>query len=385
MAGFRRVRRARSVKLGRLRRWQSKFTPSPSLPKHEGLPPSPIRAFACYRNSGWGYIFVGDKAKLPEPWQKVENWQSLAIASAIITLVLAAFTVPWIFAAPNDQGMLHRVQIVAAGMAVGLAVVTFCTVIWRGLISAQQADLQRLQIDKLAQQIAATEENNLAQALQKGAELLAEDKPAYVAAAIATLESIATAKNPKFATEAMNLIADFIDGKSASKLRDTLCSAAINSLWAGAQLKRVANRSLHFSQEEKTSAAWRPVVGVHSVSYWRGSFRSPVSEKTYGQTQWDFDDVSFLRCRIDSLDWRFENCTFKKATVEAIDCGVLRINGPHDFTDCDFSGCRVADPDGFPDLRAGRNYFAEGAPPIADSPRAWEELLLIKRQDGTFS
>lgn len=321
-----------------------------------------------------------------EAWQRAETWQSAAIAAAIGTPVVAAFLLPWISDAADDQAMLYRVQIVGAGVAVGLAFVTFCTVVWRGLISTEQARLQRVQIDKLTEQIAATEESNLADLLQRGAELLAEaGKPAHVAAGIAILRSVSAGKTGLFAVEAMNLLADYCQDEFKRNRRSVLFESALDALKSGNRAGRCSDRRVGF-RIRRDEAIGRLISGVRGATYdggeaapWDSVDLMNADAKVY---QFQNAKISFFKA-VD-IDRRFTKCTFIRCTVKSIDDQFIYDNG---FRACDFSGTLVESPSeafAYTTLDEG-NWFEPATPPIATTggvadhskPFPWDQHLLV--------
>ncbi len=183
--------------------------------------------------------------------RRADDWLTFAIVLGIFSAVGITFFLFWALDA-SEQIRATRTDTVYKVALLCAAAVTFCTVVWRGLISARQANYQQKQIDNLARQIAATEENNLAGLLQKGAELLGQtDNRAHVGAGIATLQSLITAENPKFTREAMELLADHLDEKYQHTNSGPLFRSIIQALDAGAERGFVAIRNVDFSIDGK--------------------------------------------------------------------------------------------------------------------------------------
>ncbi|RAZ75817.1 hypothetical protein [Mesorhizobium atlanticum] len=311
-------------------------------------------------------------------WETAQTWQALAIALAIITPIACSFFLPWILAAPDDEAMLRRVQMAGSAGALGVTLVTFCTVVWRGLISTQQAKLQRIQIDKLSAQIAATDENNLALRLQKGAELLAEPgKRSHVSAGLVTLQAVATTPNSPFAIEAMNLIADFVEERGKTSHTNTgvqLAIAALEKSWLKTGLR--AERKLEFETEftdtgRQKPTNWRIVRGVAGAIYDDGTFRRAEVEVGPSDEIW-FLDCLFIRSAVAVNGW-FVRCKFRTCTIRSVD----NFSG-HDFGSCDFSGATIGDV-AVPDLRKAQNWFDPERPPtiIGDRPIEWSDHFLV--------
>lgn len=313
-----------------------------------------------------------------ELWESADKWKAAAIALAIGTPCVCAFFFPWINASESDTQMLQRVQMVGALAAFGVALVTFGTVVWRGLISTQQAKLQRLQIDKLSAQIAATDENNLALRLQKGAELLADpEKRSQVGAGIVTLQAVATTPNSIFGVEAMNLIADFVDERGKTSHVDTgvrLAIAALEKAWLKTGVR--AERKLEFEMARTDSGRpkptnWLVVRGAAGADYDEGTFRRVEVDVE------PTDYISFVDCIFSLSTVRINGCF---STCKFRTCVILSVEEltDHEFARCDFSGAVIADGT-IPDLRENLNWFDPQRPPTASDGGAvdWSRYLHV--------
>lgn len=320
-----------------------------------------------------------------ELWESAENWKAAAIAIAVITPCACSFFLHWIFAAPNDAAMLQRVQMVGAVAAFAVALITFCTVVWRGVISTQQAKLQRLQIDKLSTQIAATEVSNLATLLQKGAELIAEvDKPARVAAGIASLRAVGEGTDEQFGVQAMEIIADYIQQRGTNVFSDQIGMSATMALaLIHEKTNRIANRIIEFEfdpeyHDPEEDVRLQLVTGVVKVRYYGGYFDGiELTEKISGRTQFKFDNVRFLEGYVDFRCGEMVKCNFNGISVIRFDSRWAHYS---EFVDCNFSDCQVNSPHTFPDLRGGKNWFYKTHPPVSNMvDMNWGRKLHIGR------
>ncbi|TPI17610.1 hypothetical protein [Mesorhizobium sp. B4-1-1] len=317
-----------------------------------------------------------------ELWETADSWKAAAIALAIGTPSVCAFFFPWVYSSTTDLQMLQRVQIVGSLAAFGVALITFCTVVWRGLIATQQAKLQRIQIEKLTAQIAATDENNLALRLQKGAELLSDPgKRSHVAAGLVSLEAVANTPNSPFAIEAMNLIADFVDEQGKTDHLNAGVRLAIEALGRiTGRTRLIAQRTLDFSEPTnddtdtpRPKTYWRLVRGVGGVYYNGGNFFSAQVGPLQNAM---FDMVTFTRCAMD-IDQSFVDCTFERCKISsAKDLS----NGT--FVRCDFSGAKIGRV-GTSDLRHVNCYYEPTNPPVCTGTEQvdWSEVFL----EGDFS
>lgn len=317
------------------------------------------------------------KEDQPKAWKNADSWQSAGIAGAIITPIAAGFFLPWILAATDDQSMLHRVQIIGAGVAVGLAFITFCTVVWRGLISAEQAQLQRLQIDKLSEQIAASAESNLVDLLQRGAELIEEpDKSTSVGAGIAILRSVVVQRSGLFAVEAMNLLADYVQDEFArSQIFHTHLRSAIAALADGSEMGRVSGRVLVLRYPDNSNSSWPIIItGVKGVRYMNGEFWGKIASEAAEAEKNVFSDVTFGRTTA-CVDSRFSNCTFFRSHITGVEDVWFFTNS---FQECNFSGSNIDDPGEL--LREmtleAKNWFDPANPPRCSKPVEWTRWLL---------
>lgn len=306
------------------------------------------------------------RAEPREPWKAEDHWLQLAIALGIVTVVLVGFTYTfWIVQAETDAAMLVRVQVTAAFVTLGLAAVTFCTVIWRGLISTRQADLQHRQLDRLTRQIVATEENNLSIMLQKGAEFLIGDKPASLAVGIATLRAVATDPNGKYAEAAMDLLADDLQERGRYTHTDPVVVAAIDALRAGAALNRRSSRRLRFAAQPNQygGSAWHLVEGLAACQYAGGRMDLISEISAPGNGFYSFSDLD-LRANRFSIDFAAApalGCTIHDGRVVRMQGEFVQDNR---FARCCFSGTVFTGGWKFDRLSEGGNWYDPDDPPI---------------------
>lgn len=310
--------------------------------------------------------------------RRADDWLTFAIVLGISSGVGIAFSLVWALGA-EEELRSARTDIVYKVALLCAAVVTFCTVVWRGLISARQANYQQQQIDNLARQISAAEENNLAGLLQKGAELLGQaDNRAHVAAGIATLQSLITAENPKFAREAMELLADHIDEKFQYTNSGPLFRSIIQALEAGATRGLVASRIVDFNAGDRDHVTWTVFRGVEGLSYIGGNisgFSDAVVQSHDVVIQ--CDGVKFDYGQIESVDDRFSNCVFENCKIN--DIGLSQDFGAI-FVQCDFSGA-IHSGSAVATVRFFRCFYDRDDPP--SFPPEWLEKLAIRGDPET--
>ncbi|MER9579247.1 hypothetical protein NKI78_27070 [Mesorhizobium sp. M0400] len=328
-----------------------------------------------------------------QAWEQEENWLGLAIAGAVILAVIGGFLVWWVMSADLPANRLQRVQTVSPLGILAVAAITFFTVVWRGLISARQANTSLQQLDGLTKQIALAEETSLATLLQKGAELLADENYAKRSAGIATLEAVAIAGSDKFTDPARKLLIDFVRANGHETHSGRLTKQAISGVNSGfAKEKTFIDDHLYFEINEDTemryddyATNWRVIEGVFSVRYQGGNMdEQRIIRENMGDA--NFSHVRFGECFFDVFyamsfnKCRFSSCTFGRIhTSEVVDL---------DLRDCNFSGANIVFDRGMPDLREGENFYLAGNPPIAvgnTGPSVvWKDVLLEFAEMGSI-
>ncbi|MGX1496190.1 hypothetical protein ACSSV1_001211 [Labrenzia sp. MBR-25] len=148
--------------------------------------------------------------QFPEVPQASENvLLGLAIAAAVLTSIGAFVAWVYVFWAPNwfiatipsGQTAADRAGAITPFLAVGAAVVTFFSVLWRGAINSRQAFEQKRQND-------SKDEVELGLLLEKAAIRLREKESADQILAIVMIETIVLAENDKYAIPALELLRD---------------------------------------------------------------------------------------------------------------------------------------------------------------------------------
>ena len=115
------------------------------------------------------------------------------------------------------------------------------------MITSTQADLQRIQIEKLSEQIVVKDRENLAALFHKGAEMIAAGNAASIAAGISTLQIVATGPDEDFAMQAMNIITDHIEEGGTAYLKQQRSQNAVATLnRASREMGRHGQRNIKF-------------------------------------------------------------------------------------------------------------------------------------------
>ncbi|WP_274426771.1 hypothetical protein [Chelativorans sp. YIM 93263] len=314
-------------------------------------------------------------------------WFAVVVVAAVVALLVAFGGLVHVFGGKPGTTIIERVDTYYKLMLVLAGFVTFSTIVWRGLIAARQAEtqlestrLQREQIDRLSEQITATKENNLAQLLQKGSELIAEKyNPAHVTAGIATLRFVATAENGNFAVEAMNLLAEYLEREFGSGHGGKLFASANAALKAGEEKGRIAERDIVFSCEDEEitgypddQSNWHHVYGVRSLRYFYGDASSAhLLPDGRGAANAEYCYVTIGGGEV-SIDDRFRRCDFSRVKVVRVAGDSISENS---FRRCDFSNALIYATK-IPDLRPGENFFSPSEPPRCGQQLNWPEFLL---------
>lgn len=315
--------------------------------------------------------------KFDELMRRDDLWFQIAITVAVLVFFSVGLGTLVALFAGSTATIGARIDIVYKLGLMGAGLITFCTVAWRGLLATQQVDAQRKQIEKLSSQISMTEESNLATLLQKGAELISDDsKPGYVSAGIATLRAVLTSPNPKFAIEAMDLIADFIQANYRHSQTGVAYQSASAALVAGERLGRRSDRTLVFeapAEEFDEMTYWVPIHGVTGVAYFGGDIIGDdfaVGEPVKAR----FHNVRFFGGDVAVVTPRHGRCTFERCKIVAIyDDNAFERNT---FKNCDFSDARLnVSAVAITDMRPHGNYFTPGKPPHCPSDIDWLSKL----------
>lgn len=311
----------------------------------------------------------------------------------IISGVIGGFAALWVFTSESDGAMVRHAQSFTPFGAALLAIVTFFTVAWRGVLNtrqlqhqAEQLVLQNRQLDHQASQIDlqtrqlvlqtkqlelqtqqvvqqtrandTSDQANLARLLQEGAKLLGEkEKEPQILGGIVTLEMLVVEKN-RFSVSAMNLLLDFVE---RSYDKENLKSAVLSArevMARGARRGIRASFSADFRSDDATYA-WFGIRGAGKTEYWGGRFYQSAYSNLDGRG-W-LNDLTLINCRIrNNDDWSFYRCTFHQC--DFTDIVVPTVIGCK-FTECIFSNADVASMSEA-SLVSGNQYMA-GRPPIS--------------------
>ncbi|UTV37623.1 hypothetical protein MYG64_04715 [Ensifer adhaerens] len=299
------------------------------------------------------------------PKIRAETWFALAIASFAITLVIATLGALWVFGSDTDRLMVQRAQAFTPFGAAMLAAVTFFTVAWRGVLNTAQLQHAAEQLAQARRQNDAKDDENLAKLLQEGAKLVSETtKQSQVLAGIATLETLIADPKARFATHAMDLIADYIAASHQEAKLQRATNAAIRAMGSAAKLGLRSRVGIDFFTNNKKHR-WRVVPGLSYCKYEGGTFHGrEYAELARSERHVELDNVVLTRCPIERADriiWK--DCTFEWCTIRSFDGHYLDRNV---FSRCDFSDATITEPfTGTFELNSASsgNYYDTGKPP----------------------
>lgn len=295
-----------------------------------------------------------EEGELPNVSEDI--WYAMSVAMVIIATSLAPFVLGWVISASDVASMKLRVDVAAPFAAFFLALVTFSTVAWRGMVTSRQADQQKRQND-------ANDEANYSKLLQEAAKLLADaEKRSQVIAGIASLEILISEPKRRFAIEAMDLLGDHLLTTYHGGSFDRVSRAVIRGLSLGENLGLISRVDGVFTSPEKY-ASWQYLPAFRSINLTGGSLSEEVYEKSKNRIK------ALTNVRISGGEYArnisYQRCSFLGSRITEIQEFRLAL---HNFNACDFSDAVIRQLStveaGEYDLRAGGNYFREGHPPV---------------------
>lgn len=316
-------------------------------------------------------------AVVSEFLRREDVWLAVVIVLAVLFVLGLVFGLVPLFFGPGDSR--DRMEIYYKSALIGGALVTFATVMWRGLIASRQADQQREQLGKIQTQIKQSEEDNLANLLQTGADMVSEaDKDATVAAGIATLTSVAKGANESFAIAAMDVLAFYVESISQEGHLQPNTSAAIDALASTfRETGRSSNRSIVCPGNKATGEVfWMPIIGASAVLYIGGQLVEKELTRTNLARRVDFVEVELNNCTKIVVSDNYNQCNFVSCAIDGF-FGEKAIG--NEYHGCNFSGT-VFEDDIPPNVHGGLNYYFLDDPPviqIGDDPNHRETATKI--------
>ncbi|MDM9628533.1 hypothetical protein QTL95_21785 [Rhizobium sp. S152] len=282
------------------------------------------------------------RGRVPDgPQIKAETWFSLALAASIIAMCIFVFVAAWVFSG-DVREMPPRAQAFTPFGAALIAVVTFCTIAWRGVLNTKQLEYQAAQIAHQAEQLAQTrrqndakDEENLAKLLMDGTKLLGEDKPSHVLSGVAALQAVVVSPKGAFASQAMDILVDLIEETYEPREKAKVFDAAREAVGVGARGGKSSSRNLRliFSGEKKRYAYG--IRGVRSLFY-KNAYIDDVQFPIIAEVgQYRFEESHLEEVAVEKGSRRFKGCHFTGCDIRELSHMFLRNNT---FESCDFSG-----------------------------------------------
>lgn len=286
-----------------------------------------------------------------------KDWYVFAICLAIGAIISTFFSGAWVFSASTVPEMKQRIDVLTPFGAIYLAIMTFCTVAWRGMVTSRQADQQKRQND-------ANDEANYSKLLQEAAKLIAEkEKIPQVVAGISTLEILLTEPQKRFAVEAMDLLADLLIDTHGKPVFATVNRATLRALETGERMgvwSRVSARLEKPTESTRYENHWPRIAGMRSLTLVGGTLTHKVHQALEGSLR-QLQKVRLEECEIDKKLF-FSECLFSSCKIKFVSEIDLERNT---FKDCDFSGCTIRTYGVLdtPDMKERRNYYRPENPP----------------------
>ncbi|MEH6691309.1 MAG: hypothetical protein V7774_09015 [Pseudorhizobium pelagicum] len=306
------------------------------------------------------------------PTDNDKAWLRAAVVSFIFAVIAFGFAAGWVFAGA-DESSNERAQAFAPFGAALAAIVTFFTIVWRGVLNTRQLEYQAAQISHQAAQLEQTrrqteakDEETLAKLLIDAAKLIAEkDKQPQVVAGIAALDIVIRDPKHRYGVEAMDLLADLLLDTYGDQPLSRINRAVLQALGNGEKLGIMSRVEGKFTRPTATftnNGYWHYIPGIPSLSFTGGSLSQQAYERMFPRIKL-LREVTLNGVEVDLTTGRFHKCTFTDCRVTAArwydfkDC---------EFVNCDFSGATIKRPpsrDLDVDLRTRRNFYRAGDPP----------------------
>lgn len=323
------------------------------------------------------------------PSLKENHWFSISLSLVLIGLAFLIFFASWVFIAPNLSIAKNRIDVVTPFATVYLALVTFSTVAWRGLVGARQADQQKAQND-------ANEDANYAKLLQEGAKLLGDaEKHQDQIAGLATLEVVIQEPKRRFSEQALNVVANFYAFLHRDISKEAVFGYNTNSTasLAHAVITKAVENGVRSTIRARFTAQtpdmrWPGICGYLHQTYSGGSLTQKALD-IIGSDKFLVRKAVVHKGEFPPKLGEFDACTFRRATVTRVSDMDAHFDN-HRFESCNFSGCYFYDdPVGLDELfnlRKHQNWYDIDDPPKYERPVEWELILIAKRktEDGRF-
>ncbi|WP_425963903.1 hypothetical protein [Rhizobium nepotum] len=324
-----------------------------------------------------------DEKNNDRPTLLEDDWFALAVASVVIGLVLFGFVAAWIMLTDDLTAAKQRTDIVVPFATIYLAVVTFFTVAWRGLVSARQADQQKAQND-------ANDDASYAKLLQEGAKLLGDfTKAQDQLAGLASLEVVIHEPRKRFSPQALDVVANFYSSIHKGISKTDAVNYDLNAVasFARSIMNGASSAGMRSSIRASFSAntpdmQWPGVSGFQRQEYYGGRFADTQLEKIC-RDEFKIDNAHIWKVEFPYKHAIVTNCVFRWCKVRRLDDIDVEFDG-NKFENCEFSGCNFGSDPGFIDealsLREAGNWFDVDSPPSFKDEFDWERILIPKRR-----
>lgn len=308
-------------------------------------------------------------------YEREQTWLGLAIALAIISLVCGGFVVLWILQAGNEDAMLTRSRIATPVGTIFIAAITFCTVVWRGIVGTRQADEQQRAND-------AKDEENTAKLLIEGTKLLSEEQTSHKVAGIASLQSVALDKHEKFTIPAMDILMDVIAEHYDDEDKRDIYLAARRAAKAGHDKGQRSSRDVTIDMTRIPRRPIPRILGAARLKIIGGNISRSAYDRFVKETAPHFERTSFVNAKLGDEARLYRNCTFVRCIIGYITREFIAENS---FENCDFSGAKVSytlrqnASETLVKLKGKGNFYKPNSPPEEKFEIVWSDFLDEKR------
>ncbi|MGO8323700.1 hypothetical protein ACC811_02315 [Rhizobium ruizarguesonis] len=329
-----------------------------------------------------------DETAVPDaPQIKADTWFALAIAAFVITLVIFISVAIWIFTGDPRQIQPLAQAFTPFGGAL-IAVVTFFTIAWRGVLNTKQLEYQAAQIGHQAEQLSQTrrqndakDDENLAKLLMDGTKLLGDPKESHVLAGVAALQAVVTSPRGAFASQAMDILVDLVEATYNDSAKNKVFGAAREAVNLGAKTGRMSTRTLLLTYDPKDKPWVQAINGVTMLIYQNAT----IEDMEYAQFS-DFRAVRFENCvmegvKVDGNHRSFKGCDMQSCKIMTMTSTFLIRN---QFDGCDFSGAsftgsrppwKKGTPYPLERLLGRGNWFEEENPITGGESIKWDAFI----------
>lgn len=264
-------------------------------------------------------------------WPKFteQHWYTLAISAVIITGILSGFAAAWVLSEPSITKQAKMVAVIAPFGTIPIAIITFCTVAWRGMVGTRQVNEQKRAND-------SKDEENIAKLMMDGTKLLGEEKEAYRLAGIAALATVAISKHDDFASHCMNMLADQINLSVGDREQANIYRAAKAALENGHAKGRKAKRQIKIDHSKSVKNV-EIIVGSESVSYINAQFNKSdmnLINNLSEETNIHMSFTAIIGATIYKKNITYNKCTFENCEVFYTNKRTIEAN---DYAYCDFT------------------------------------------------